>query len=181
MMKLKKTLFNYLKAFFVDTDYQVIFKPNDLSQIYQNVNINTQLAAQIYQPLKQIERHGIVIDYLIINQKTNKSIYIELKKQSGWVEGKSSAAGHGNVHERGCKLFAPGLIKLLRQKTFLDDPHFLPFVIIYTGDISHDPKRVREITFWFDEFKDNYWFWINQNDPGALKNYLFEKVLPKLI
>lgn len=83
MMKLKKTLFNYLKAFFVDTDYQVIFKPNDLSQIYQNVNINTQLAAQIYQPLKQIERHGIVIDYLIINQKTNKSIYIELKKQSG--------------------------------------------------------------------------------------------------
>ena len=108
-------------------------------------------------------------------------IYIELKKQSGWVEDKSSAVGCGNAHERGCKLFAPGLIKLLRQKTFLDDPNFLPFVIIYTGDISRDPKRVREITFWFDEFKDNYWFWINQNDPGALKKYLFEKVLPKLI
>lgn len=177
---LEWNLYNYLNAFLVDTDYQVIFKPQDLRKIYTNVNLNPELEKQIYQPLKPINAHGLVIDYLIINQKTNKRIYIELKKQSGWVEGKKSAAGRGNAHERGCKFFAPGLIKTLQEKTKIVDPNFLPFVIIYAGDISCDPKRVREITFWFDQFIDNYWFWSDQNDLSALKNYLFKKVLPKL-
>jgi len=49
---------------------------------------------------KQLKKwkHGIVPDYAIDNIKTKKTLYIEVKRQDGWVEGKSRSAGRGNFY-----------------------------------------------------------------------------------
>ena len=50
------------------------------------------------------------------NIKTKKTIYVEVKRQDGWVEGKERKAGRGNAHERSNKFFTPGLQRLLRER-----------------------------------------------------------------
>ena len=53
----------------------------------------------------------------------------------------------------------------------------LPFWVVFQGDITRDPCRVREITYWFGENKANYFFWRNAKNPDELtahfRNYIY--------
>lgn len=58
-----------------------------------------------------------------------------------------------------CKLFAPGMIKAYRRIGKITAPDILPFWVVLEGDITRDPKRNREIAFWFDEYDKNFFMW----------------------
>lgn len=58
-----------------------------------------------------------------------------------------------------CKLFTPGLIKAYRKIGGINSEEILPFWVVLEGDITRDPKRNREIAFWFDKFDKNYFMW----------------------
>lgn len=92
---------------------------------------------------------------------------MEVKRQDGWVEGKKRSAGRGNAHERSCKFFTPGLLRILRERGGLGE-NVLPFWTVFQGDITRDPCRVREITCWYDCHKKHYFFWRDSNDPRLL-------------
>ncbi len=75
------------------------------------------------------------------------------------MEGKEPSAGRGNAHERLCKLFTPGLLKAYRTIGKIQTTKILPFWVVFIGDITRDPKRNREVAFWFDEYDKNYFMW----------------------
>ena len=152
------TFINVFYTLFKDSDYEVINKPDCFKDLYVDVELSKEELTEIYTPDKPITKHGIEPDGAIKNKKTGKTIFIEIKRQDGWVEGKTRSAGRGNAHERLCKYFTPGLLKKLRRTGNIEPPN-LPFWIIFQGDITRDPCRVREITFWFDNYKANYFFW----------------------
>lgn len=129
--------------------------------------------------METILKHGIKPDCLIRNKKTKKEIYVEIKRQDGWVEGKSRKDGRGNAHERLCKYFTPGLLKLLRRKSGIAAPE-LPFWIVFQGDITRDPCRVREIRFWFDKNDTNVFFWRDASDKKKITEHFTKKIAPLL-
>ena len=130
-------------------------------------------------PPSAIKKHGVFPDYAIDNIKTKKTIYIEVKRQDGWVEGKKRADGRGNAHERSCKFFTPGLMKILQKKGNLGS-NVIPFWTVFQGDITRDPCRVREITCWYDEYKAHYFFWRDSKNPNKLIEHFEEYILPLL-
>ena len=150
--------YDVFKHLFEGTEYELDTKPKCFKSIYVDVPLSAEEQAAIYTPPTPITRHGIFPDCSIQNTRTQKTIYVELKRQDGWVEGRSRSDGRGNAHERLCKYFTPGLMRLFRQTGGIQEPN-LPFWIVFQGDITRDPCRVREITFWFDTFKANYFFW----------------------
>ena len=152
--------YSAFQVLFEDTEYCIRKHPNDFSTAYVDVNLPDNVMAEIFTPDEPITRHGVFPDYAIDNTETNKTIYIEVKRQDGWVEGKTRADGRGNAHERSCKFFTPGLQKLLRRKGNLPD-NVLPFWTVFQGDITRDPCRVREITLWYAEHVVHYFFWNN--------------------
>ena len=164
---------------FKDTEYRVISQPSYFKDIYVNVALSDKDLNEIYTPQERITKHGIQPDGAIINTKTNKIIFVEIKRQDGWVEGKPRSAGRGNAHERLCKYFTPGLLKALRNKGGISAPN-LPFWIVFQGDITRDPCRVREISYWFDDYKANYYFWRNTKEPIGLIEH-FEKYIAPLL
>lgn len=115
---------------------------------------------------------GISPDFSIKNTKTGKILFGEIKRQDGWVEGKDPSAGRGNAHERMCKLFTPGLLKSYRKISGIDSPDILPFWVVLEGDITRDPKRNREIAFWFDQYDKNYFMWSpNMSDKELIDHF----------
>lgn len=148
-------------------------------QHHGSVKLNDQELKEIFTPDEAITRHGVFPDHAIHNIRTKKTIYVEVKRQEGWVEGKPRQAGRGNAHERSCKFFTPGLTKILRQKGNITEPA-LPFWTVFQGDITRDPCRVREITFWYGDFKAHYFFWRNSKDPQKLIEH-FEKYIAPLL
>jgi len=113
---------------FSGTDYIIRSKPKELKKIY---SVNPP--------------HGVVIDYTITNTKTNKTLYVEIKRQDGYVKGEiEPSAGRGNAHERSCKYFTPGLLKIMRKFGKLSGD-VLPFWVIYQGRIARDKKRTNEV------------------------------------
>lgn len=160
----------------VDTDYTLNARPRDFANIYYNYPLLDRDKEQIYHPPDEY-RHGFIPDFSIINQTTGKRIYIELKRQDGWVEGKPRSAGRGNAHERLCKYFTPGLMKILRKQSRIQN--ILPFWIVFRGDITRDPCRVREITCWFDEYTNNFFFW-RSNNSNLLGLHFIETIAPHL-
>lgn len=173
------TFYNVFKKLFEGTEYEIVIKPKCFNKIYVNVPLSKKEEKEIYTPSKPIIKHGIQPDCLIRNTRTNKTIYIEIKRQDGWVEGKTRSAGRGNAHERLCKYFTPGLLNLLRNEGNIPQPA-LPFWIIFQGDITRDPCRVREITFWFENYKANYFFWRNTNDIESLIDHFETYIIPVL-
>jgi hypothetical protein len=158
---------NFIKVFenyFQGTNYRVREHPNDFNKMYINVPLSESVLSEIYTPDVEITIHGIRPDFVIDNLETKKSIYGDSKRQDGWVEGKTSKDGRGNAHERMCKYFSLGIQKALREKGNISK-NYLPFWIVLQGDITRDPKRVREITCWFDGHDNNYFFW--RNSPNA--------------
>ena len=165
----EKRFHTVMEKLFVNTIYTIRDKPQEFRDIYVDVELDEETLKQIYNPGRKY-RHGIIPDYAIDNKKTKKTLYIEVKRQDGWVEGKPSSAGRGNAHERLCKYHTPGLLKIMRAMGKLG-AKVLPFLVVFQGDITRDPKRVREITCWFNGYADHFFMWRDTLDPDPLINH----------
>jgi hypothetical protein len=174
----EKKFYDLLTKRFEGTDYAIRSKPRELKDIYNSVVLPDEVLEKIYNP-NETWVHGIVPDYAIDNTRTKKTLYVEVKRQDGWVEGKERNAGRGNAHERSCKLFTPGLQRVLRKFGNIAENE-LPFWVVFQGDIARDPKRVREITFWYAEEKDHFFLWHDTEDDESLVNH-FETKLRRLL
>src|SRR4051794_20977568 len=106
---------------FIDTELSIRSKPSEFSTIYVNVPLHDSILSEIHCPTGGIKTHGVRPDYAIDNLRLGKTLYVEVKRQDGWIEGKPRSAGRGNAHERSCKYFTPGLQKILRQRGRLGD------------------------------------------------------------
>lgn len=93
------------------------------------------------------------------------------------MQGLSRSAGRGNAHERLCKYFTPGLQKIMKEKSGIRKQ--LPFWIVFIGNITRDPCRVREINCWFDKYNNHFLFW-RHNNPDALCERFINKIAPIL-
>jgi hypothetical protein len=164
---------------FIDTAFEIIFKPSDFKNIYVDIELTPQELSEIYTPKIPITKHGVCPDFAITNKTTNKTIYIEIKKQDGWVEGKERNAGRGNAHERSCKFFTPGLQKIMRAKANLPE-NVLPFWTVFQGDITRDPCRVREVNCWYDGYSAHFFFWRDATNKSKLIAH-FESFIKPLL
>lgn len=171
--------YEVFQTLFEGTEYEIERKPKCFKNIYLKVRLPKAEREAIYTPPTPIKRHGLEPDCLIRNTRTNKTMYVELKRQDGWVEGKKRNAGRGNAHERLSKYFTPGLMKLFREEGGIKRC-YLPFWIVFQGDITRDPCRVREITFWFDRYKGNYFFWRDASDIHPVINHFEKYIVPML-
>lgn len=147
--------------------------------IYVGIKLNEQEISEIYSPENPIKKHGVFPDYAIENKGTGKTIYVEVKRQDGWVEGGKRSDGRGNAHERSCKFFTPGLLKILREQGKIDQ-NALPFWTVFQGDITRDPCRVREITCWYGDYKANFFFWRDTSNPDKLIEHFATHISPLL-
>lgn len=161
----EKNLYAAFQKAFVGTVYEISDHPTDLKHLYEDIQLSPETIAQIFCPddaamLAAKKRGwGVSPDFSIKNTKTGKILFGEIKRQDGWIEGKDPSAGRGNAHERMCKLFTPGLLKAYRKISGITSPDVLPFWVVLEGDITRDPKRNREIAFWFDSYDKNYFMW----------------------
>lgn len=169
-------------ALFQDAEYhkyEIRSKPNDFSKIYVDIALLEKDLSEIYKPEKPITKHGVFPDYAIHNKNTDKTIYVEVKRQDGWVENGKRSDGRGNAHERSCKFFTPGLLKILREKGNIDESN-LPFWTVFQGDITRDPCRVREITCWYDDKQGNFFFWRDVANAQSLYEHFRKYIVPLL-
>lgn len=158
--------------------FRIRKRPKDFTNIYSNIPLSPKVVKNIYSPERNYS-HGIAIDFAIDNVISNKTLYVEIKRQDGWVENLPSSAGRGNAHERLCKLFTPGLSRILHEKGGIEKPH-LPFWAVFGGNITRDPKRVREITCWFAEHGDHFFMWRSEEDTKSIVSH-FNNKLKKLL
>lgn len=174
------SFFNVFNEFFTDTDFKIRSKPKEFQNLYVNYVLDSLTLSEIYTPNKSITKHGVSPDYAIDNTVTGKTIYVEVKRQDGWVEGKERSAGRGNAHERACKFFTPGLRDALYQQSNLED-NALPFWVVFQGDITRDPCRVREISLWFgEEYKHHKFFWRDTKNSNVIIQHFIDNILPLL-
>lgn len=164
---------------FQDTPFRIRPKPKEFRNIYTAVVLSPEVIAEIYNPPGGIKRHGISPDYAIDNVETKKTLYVEVKRQDGWVEGGKRSDGRGNAHERSCKYFTPGLLDVMRRQSRLGN-NVLPFWTVFLGDITRDPCRVREITLWYKGYEDHFFFWRNPKDEKPLLRH-FDDRLKRLL
>jgi len=164
---------------FEGTEYSIRPKPKDFQNIYVDIQLKPEDLSVIYSPEEPITRHGVVPDYAITNTETRKTIYIEVKRQDGWVEDGKRSDGRGNAHERSCKFFTPGLLDILREKSGIEPPA-LPFWTVFQGNITRDPCRVREVTCWYDGCEEHFFFWRQAPNPELLFAH-FDKFIAPLL
>jgi len=178
-LKAENNVFDVFNVLFEGTEYKIIKRPKDFTKIYLDVNLNDKELSEIYNPEEPILIHGIAPDLAITNTETGKTIYVEVKRQDGWVEGGKRKDGRGNAHERSNKYFTPGLLRIMREKGKISPEHY-PFWVIFQGNITRDPLRVREITLWYDGHDAHYFFWRNTTDPHPLIEHFLTKIKPIL-
>lgn len=178
----EQNLYEVFYEAFEGTIYKLHKKPVHLKNLYANVKLSEDVLKQIYNPKIDYKNTawGVSPDFAIENTETGKILFGEIKRQDGWVEGKDPSAGRGNAHERLCKLFTPGLLKKYREISGITDKEILPFWVVFEGDITRDPKRVREITFWFDKYQNNFFMWRPKMTGVELLNH-FEHYLKKYL
>ena len=169
------SFFSVFQYCFFETNFQIRKSPSEFSKIYVDFPLSDKDVSEIYTPGQKVTRHGITPDYAIEHVESGKVLYVEVKRQDGWVEGKPRSAGRGNAHERSCKYFTPGLINILREKSRVHE-RALPFWTVFIGDITRDPCRVREITCWFDRYSSHYFFWRDTKDPTPLIDHFDQKL-----
>ena len=174
----EKNLYAAFYKHFAGSEYILHEKPTHLKNLYASVKLSDDVLKQIYNPDIDLEntKWGVSPDFAIENTRTHKILFGEIKRQDGWVEGKDPSAGRGNAHERLCKLFTPGLQKEYRKVGHITSPEILPFWVVFQGDITRDPKRNREVAFWFDKYDKNYFMWRPTMDETELIEH-FEKYL----
>jgi hypothetical protein len=175
----EKNFFEIFSKEFEGTEFQVRSRPREFKDIYSKTALSKKVLSDIYNP-DETWTHGMIPDFAIDNTKTKKTLYVEVKRQDGWVEGKPRSAGRGNAHERSNKLFTPGLLKLMREHGKLSTD-ILPFWVVFQGDIARDPKRVREIHYWYGDQTSSFFLWSNSKDGKALIKHFNEKLKPYLI
>lgn len=146
-----------------------------MDEIY---NINVEEKTKSGKPKYQ---WGISMDFAIRNVKNGKILFGEIKRQDDWIETTNMQAGRGNAHGRSCKYFTPGLMKILRETSKIDSKDILPFWIVMVGDITRDPRRNREIAYWFQEYTKNYYMWRDTNNIGDLLDFFENSLLPYLL
>ena len=161
------------------TEYEIRQRPNEFRDIYVDIPLSHKELSEIFNPDEGIEHHGVIPDFAIDNTKTSRTIYVEVKRQDGWVEGGQRSDGRGNAHERACKYFTPGLTRVLREKSGIPAPA-LPFWTVFQGDITRDPCRVREITCWYEGYAGHFFFWRKCPDPELLFEHFEEHIAPLL-
>lgn len=171
--------FDVFESEFKNTQFKIRDKPREFKGIYNDVKLTDDVLNEIYSPEEDYGPHGIRPDYAIDNLETKKTLYVEVKRQDGWVENKEPKAGRGNAHERSCKFFTPGLLKILREKGKLGDD-VLPFWVVFQGDITRDPKRVREITCWYDGNDAHFFFWRDIKNKKPLIEHFTNNLSPLL-
>jgi len=174
----EKSFFEVFSKLFEGTEFRIRKRPKEFNNIYNEVKLSKETLMQIYDP-DETWMHGVFPDFAIDNTKTKKTIYVEVKRQDGWVEGKERKAGRGNAHERSNKFFTPGLQKLLREKGNLGKD-VIPIWVVFIGDITRDPKRVREVTFWYDKHSGHFFMWRNQKDETLLIKHFNYFIKPLL-
>lgn len=174
----EKKFYEIMLQEFEGSDFRIRSKPREFKDIYSKIKLSKKVLADIYSP-DETWIHGVIPDFAIDNIKTKKTLYVEVKRQDGWVEGKPRKAGRGNAHERSNKFFTPGLLKILRERGKLGDD-VLPFWVVFQGDIARDPKRVREITCWYDKYSAHFFLWHDSADDKPLINH-FNKKLKHLL
>ena len=170
----EQNLYEAFRKAFEGTKYVLHEKPSHLKNLYASVKLDDEVLKAIFNPDIDLENTewGVSPDFAIENTETGKILFGEIKRQDGWVEGKKPSAGRGNAHERLCKLFTPGLLNTYSKISGIDDEDVLPFWVVFEGDITRDPKRVREITFWFDQFYMNFFMWRpNASDEDLIKHF----------
>ncbi|MDE0094382.1 MAG: MunI family type II restriction endonuclease [Gammaproteobacteria bacterium] len=172
----ERNFFSVMSVLLHESEYKILARPREFAHIYENWPLDRSSEDQIYKPEKRYQ-HGFIPDYLIENTSSHKKIYIEVKRQDGWVEGLPRSAGRGNAHERLCKYFSPGLTRIMKKASKVEES--LPFWIVFVGNITRDPCRVREITCWFGQYQENFFFWRN-NEPKELWDHFIEKISPLL-
>ena len=180
--KLLSALYNNLDP----NIYEIVDHPDDFKHLYEGVVLSQKTLSEIFNPSEEIMKNaqnrgwGVSPDFSIKNIRTGKILFGEIKRQDGWVEGKTPSAGRGNAHERMCKLFTPGLMKKYREVSGITDTNILPFWIILEGDITRDPKRNREISFWFDNYDKNFFMWRPQMSDKELIDHFNNYLKPYL-
>ena len=71
-------------------------------------------------------------------------------------------------------------MELIRKTGGLSD-EILPFWFVFVGDITRDPKRNREIAFWFQGYEMNYYMWHDTNDVGDMLDFFENNLLRHLL
>lgn len=183
----KVSLQNALDSVYPDK-FKVERHPKDFDDIYSTFDLPESTAEKIYNvDINEKKRNGkpkytwgIKMDFAIRNLENQKVIFGEIKRQDGWVENTNMSAGRGNAHERSCKYFAPGLLKAIREKSNVSE-EILPFWIVIVGDITRDPRRNREIAFWFQGYESNYYMWRNTDNVGDLLDFFENNLLNYLL
>ena len=176
--KAELNFFEVLDEHFKNSNYAIRKKPKEFRDIYSQVELEETTLEQIYNP-DETWVHGIIPDYAIDNVKTKKTIYTEVKSQDGWVEGKKRKDGRGNVHERSNKYFTPGLQRILREKGNIPED-VLPFWVVFQGDIARDPKRVREISLWYEGIESHFLLWHDATNPEQMLSHFEKHIAPLL-
>ncbi|MCI0557595.1 MAG: MunI family type II restriction endonuclease [Nitrososphaera sp.] len=171
----EKGFFHVFETLFKDTSFMIRSKPKEFNNIYTEIELTPEVLSEIYNPPEGIKRHGISPDYAIDNKESQKTLYVEVKRQDGWVEGGKRSDGRGNAHERSCKFFTPGLLRIMREYGKIQSDA-LPFWTVFQGDIARDPCRVREITCWYDKFDSHFFFWRDSKNPEPLINHFVERL-----
>jgi len=171
----EKEFLKVFKRAFHGTAFEIRPKPEEFKNIYTEVELASSVRAEIYNPPEGIKQHGIRPDYAIDNVETKKTLYVEVKRQDGWIEGGRRSDGRGNAHERACKFFTPGLLEILRKQGRLKGAA-LPFWTVFEGNITRDPCRVREITLWYKGCEDHLFFWRDLKDKRTLLGHFEEKL-----
>ena len=135
----EKNLIKVFKEHFKGTVYEINDHPTDLKHLYEHVHLSDYVLSQIYCPDETTMRTarsrgwGVSPDFSIVNKKTGKILFGEIKRQDGWVEGKEPSAGRGNAHERMCKLFTPGLLNAYKHVSKIESFDILPFWVVFQG------------------------------------------------
>ncbi len=177
--KAEKNFLDVFTEHFEGTDFEVQPHPREFKNVYSSIKLPQDVVDRIYNP-NETWSHGIIPDFSIHNKKTKKTIYVEVKRQDGWVEGKERKAGRGNAHERSCKFFTPGLLNIMRKKGNIPEPQ-LPFWVVFQGDIARDPKRVREIHCWYQGIEGHFYLWSDSTDAAHLISHFDENIKPLLV
>ena len=182
----EQNLYQVFIEAFKGTDYVISTHPTDLKHLYEDVDLPEDTIREIYNPDEETMNKaktrgwGVSPDFAITNTKTGKTLFGEIKRQDGWVEGKDPSAGRGNAHERMCKLFTPGLMRAYREIGGIKNPNVLPFWVVLEGDITRDPKRNREIAYWFDKYDMNYFMWRPDAGGEVLIEHFRKRLKPYL-
>lgn len=161
--------------------------PKEFGDIYSRYQLPQEVLSEIYdvdvneknENGEMKYKWGISMDFAIRNKNSNKTLFGEIKRQDGWVENGKPSDGRGNAHERSCKYFTPGLFKEISDASQISSD-ILPFWVVFVGDITRDPKRNREIAFWYQGFEKNYFMWRDTENIGSLLDFFENNLLPYL-